>query len=174
MVGPFSEATIALKDGKYTTEPVETQFGWHIILKEGTREQTPPPFESVKEQLRPMLQRQKMQEFLDSLRKQAKVEVLLAKPAEQEKAAEAKPAETSESNSTEIVVEEVIIESDDKSTEIIAEEVIIEDAKTKAVEAIIEVEELIVDKTNKTAETIEEKAVETTDTATKAVDPVAK
>ena len=182
MVGPFSEATIALKDGKYTTEAVETQFGWHIILREGTREQTPPPFESVKEQIRPALQRQKMKAFLDDLRKQAKVEILLAKPAEQEKAVapETKPAEAtttseaSDDKSTEIVVEEVIVESVDKSTEIVAEEVIVEDAKTKAVEAIIEVEEVVVDKTNKTAETIEEKAVETTDTATKAVDAVAK
>ena len=124
-----------------------------------------------------MLQRQKMQEFLDGLRKQAKVEVLLANPAEQEKAVEAKPAETaeaSEEKATEVVVEEVIVESADKSTKIVAEEVIVEDAKTKAVEAVIEVEEVVVEKTNKTAETIEGKAVEATDTATKAVDAVAK
>ena len=81
MVAPFSEAVIALEDNKYTTEAVQTQFGWHVILREGSRAQTPPPFESVKEQIRPMLQRQKMQDFLTNLRKQATVEVLLKAPA---------------------------------------------------------------------------------------------
>ncbi len=77
MVPPFSEAVVALEDNKYTSEAVKTQFGWHVILREGSRAQTPPPFESVKEQIRPMLQRQKMQAFLDSLKNQAKIVILL-------------------------------------------------------------------------------------------------
>lgn len=81
MVAPFSEAVVALEDNKYTLAPVKTQFGYHVILKEGSRAQTPPPFESIKERIRPMLQRQKMQTFLEGLRNQAKVEVLLAAPA---------------------------------------------------------------------------------------------
>jgi len=163
MVGPFSEATIALEDGKYTTEPVQTKFGWHVILKEGTREQTPPPFESVKEQIRPALQRQKMQTFLDGLRSQAKVEILLEKPAKQEKPVtpEEKPAEATEATNDEVV-------------EIVVEEVIVEDEKTGAAEIAIQVEEVVVDETKKAAEkttgTIEEKSAETSDTATKAVD----
>ncbi len=80
MVVPFSEAVIALEDNKYTAEAIKTQFGWHVILREGSRAQTPPPFESVKEQIRPMLQRQKMQDFLSNLRKQATVEILLKSP----------------------------------------------------------------------------------------------
>lgn len=81
MVAPFSEAVIALEDNKFTLAPVKTQFGYHIILREGSRAQTPPPFESIKERIRPMLQRQKMQGFLEGLRQQAKVEILLAAPA---------------------------------------------------------------------------------------------
>jgi len=81
MVAPFSEAVIALEDNKFTLEPVQTQFGYHVILREGSRSQTPPPFESIKEQIRPMLQRQKLQEFLTGLRTKAKVEILLPKPA---------------------------------------------------------------------------------------------
>ncbi len=80
MVAPFSEAVMALEDNKFTLAPVKTQFGYHIILREGSRAQTPPPFESIKERIRPMLQRQKMQGFLEGLRKQAKVEVLLEAP----------------------------------------------------------------------------------------------
>ena len=81
MVAPFSEAVIAMEDNKFTLTPVKTQFGYHVILREGSRAQTPPPFESIKERIRPMLQRQKMQGFLDGLRNQAKIEVLLDAPA---------------------------------------------------------------------------------------------
>jgi peptidyl-prolyl cis-trans isomerase C len=77
MVKPFSDAVAELEKGKYTKKPVQTQFGWHVILREDSRAQTPPPFDSVKEQLKPFLQRKKVQTMLESLRKQAKVEVLV-------------------------------------------------------------------------------------------------
>lgn len=108
MVAPFSEAVVALEDNKFTTEPVQSQFGWHVILREGSREQTPPPFESVKKQLRPMLQRQKIQDFLESLRKQAKIEILL--PAEAETTND-KPAEAVKEVA---VTEEKTVETDAK------------------------------------------------------------
>ncbi len=79
MVAPFSEAVAKLEKGKYTKTPVQTQFGWHIILNEDSRKQTPPPLEAVKEQLTPMLQRQKIQAMVEGMRKQAKVEILLPK-----------------------------------------------------------------------------------------------
>ncbi|NOQ35388.1 MAG: peptidylprolyl isomerase [Methylococcaceae bacterium] len=78
MVEEFSKAVVALADSKFTTEPVKTQFGWHVILREEAREQTPPPFEAIKEQLRPALQQQKVQQMLEVLRKQAKVEILVS------------------------------------------------------------------------------------------------
>ena len=81
MVAPFSEAVIALENGKYTSEPVKTQFGWHVIIREDSRDQTPPSFESVKEQMRPAVQREKIQQYIDGLRKTAKVEVFTP-PAE--------------------------------------------------------------------------------------------
>lgn len=81
MVAPFSEAVANLEKGKYTKAPVQTQFGWHVILREDSREQTPPPFDSVKEQLKPMVQRAKIEAMLKSLRDSAKVEVLYTEPA---------------------------------------------------------------------------------------------
>ena len=75
MVAPFSEAVAALEKGKYTKEPVKTQFGYHVILKEDSRPLTPPPLEAVKEQLTPYLQRKKVQVMIETLRKQAKVEI---------------------------------------------------------------------------------------------------
>lgn len=85
MVPPFSEAVVALENGKFSKQPVQTQFGWHVILREESRALTPPPLDAVKEQIRPMLQRQKAQTMIENLRKGAKVEILMApepKPAE--------------------------------------------------------------------------------------------
>jgi peptidyl-prolyl cis-trans isomerase C len=84
MVAPFSEAVAALENGKYTKTPVQTQFGYHVILREGSRPQTPPPLDAVKDQLAPFLQRQKVEGMLKDLRSAAKVEVLL--PAEEKPA----------------------------------------------------------------------------------------
>lgn len=77
MVPPFSEAVAKLEKGNYTKAPVKTQFGWHIILLEDSRVQTPPPFEAIKAQLEPLVQRQKLTTYLDSLRKGAQVEILV-------------------------------------------------------------------------------------------------
>jgi peptidyl-prolyl cis-trans isomerase C len=99
MVAPFSEAVIALENGKYTKQPVQTQFGWHVILREDSRALTPPPLDAVKEQIRSMLQRQKAQTMMETLRKTAQVEVLLppeapatTEPAATESAPAAAPA----------------------------------------------------------------------------------
>jgi len=115
MVAPFSEATIALEDGKYSTEPVQTQFGWHIILREGSRKQTAPDFESVKEQIRPMLQRKKMQDFMTQLRQQAKVETFL--PAEPVKAKPIKTPQTEQVKKSEEAVKKLVEAAKKASTE---------------------------------------------------------
>ena len=97
MVAPFSEAVVALENGKYTKQPVQTQFGWHVVLREDSRALTPPPLDAVKEQIRSMLQREKVQTMIENLRKSAQVEILLppaveAKPAESEAKPAAEPA----------------------------------------------------------------------------------
>ena len=51
MVKPFSEAAAKLEKGSYSKEPVETQFGWHVILLEDVRETTPPEFDTIKDKL---------------------------------------------------------------------------------------------------------------------------
>ena len=78
MVEPFSKAVVALENGQFTKEPVKTQFGWHVILREDSRKQTPPPFDAIKEQLRPAMQQQKIQQMLDNLRKAGNVEILVS------------------------------------------------------------------------------------------------
>jgi peptidyl-prolyl cis-trans isomerase C len=83
MVPPFSEAVMALKNGETTKAPVQSQFGWHVIVREDSREQPAPPFEAVKDQLKSLIQTQKLQQHLADLQAKAKIENrIAAKPAE--------------------------------------------------------------------------------------------
>ncbi len=74
MVKPFADALQQLEVGKYTATPVESDFGWHIIKLEETRAATPPPYESVKPKLGPMVQQKKFEAYLKELVKVSKVE----------------------------------------------------------------------------------------------------
>ena len=68
MVAEFSQAVQALEDGAYSKTPVQTQFGWHVILREESRESAPPPFDSVRDALKQNVEGQKLQSYLESLR----------------------------------------------------------------------------------------------------------
>ena len=68
MVAPFSTAVAALEDGNYTLQPVQTQFGWHVILREDSRENQPPTFESVRDVINQQVQQKKFQAHLAELR----------------------------------------------------------------------------------------------------------
>ena len=71
MVKPFSDAVAALEDGKYTTEPVQTEFGWHVILREESRVNEAPPLESIRENIKQNVAQKKFQAHLDTLREDA-------------------------------------------------------------------------------------------------------
>jgi peptidyl-prolyl cis-trans isomerase C len=73
MVKPFSDAVKNLKKGE-VSPPVQTQYGWHVIQLEDTREAAPPPFDQVKAQLADGVNRKKLQAYVEDLKKQAKVE----------------------------------------------------------------------------------------------------
>ena len=75
MVKPFTEAVAAMKPGAYSTEPVQTQFGWHVILLEETRESDPPPFDDVKGELSAALQREALGGYIADLRNAAKLDL---------------------------------------------------------------------------------------------------
>jgi len=74
MVKPFADALKGLKKGEITQQPVETQFGWHIIQLEDTRDAPPPPFDQVKEQVKKIVVQKRLQAYLDDLKKTAKIE----------------------------------------------------------------------------------------------------
>jgi peptidyl-prolyl cis-trans isomerase C len=81
MVPAFSEAVAALADGETTKQPVQSQFGWHVIQREASRDQEPAPFDQVKDQLKNMMQAQKLQQHLAELRKAATIEMKIAPKA---------------------------------------------------------------------------------------------
>jgi len=72
-VSEFTEALVKLEKGK-TSEPVKSQFGWHIIRLDDVRQAQLPKIEEVKPQISQQLQQMKVTKFQDELRAKAKVE----------------------------------------------------------------------------------------------------
>src|SRR3989338_1021897 len=73
-VPAFANAMLNLKKGEYTKEPVQSQFGWHVIKLEDMRDLKAPTFEEVKPQLQQRLQQQSIKKAIDELRAKAKIE----------------------------------------------------------------------------------------------------
>ncbi len=69
----FGAALSSLKPGKYTTTPVKTDYGWHVIYVEANRPIQPPTFESVRDQLIKAIQDQIVSQRLGELQKEAKI-----------------------------------------------------------------------------------------------------
>src|SRR5690606_12953657 len=59
MVPEFEKAAFDIDVGSYGKEPVQTQFGWHVIKVEDKRARQPPAFDMVKEQVKQLLIRDK-------------------------------------------------------------------------------------------------------------------
>src|SRR5574340_16280 len=73
-VPEFANALLNLKKGEYTKEPVQSQFGWHVIKLDDTRELKAPSFEEIKPQLQQRLQQQAIKKSIEELRAKAKIE----------------------------------------------------------------------------------------------------
>lgn len=73
-VKPFSDAMIKLEKGKYTLAPVKSDFGWHVIQLDDTRDTKIPPFEEAKGQIAQQIQQGMIQKYMEELRAKAKIE----------------------------------------------------------------------------------------------------
>jgi peptidyl-prolyl cis-trans isomerase C len=80
MVPEFGAAVAKLEKGKFTTEPVKSQFGYHVIVLDDSRPITPPPFEPIKEQLKQQVQRNNLKAYFDDMKAKAKI-VVTGEPA---------------------------------------------------------------------------------------------
>ena len=71
----FSSAVQALAVGSYSAEPVQTEFGFHVILLEDTRKQEPPALEEIRDELATAAGRKRLDDYIQSLRESATVTV---------------------------------------------------------------------------------------------------
>lgn len=73
MVPPFDAAVQAMEVGAIS-EPVETQFGWHVILLNESRDVPPPSLDDVREELTAKLMQTVIGETIEAMRQAATVE----------------------------------------------------------------------------------------------------
>jgi peptidyl-prolyl cis-trans isomerase C len=75
MVPAFANAAFALQPGQYTKTPVQSQFGWHVILVEGRRTAPPPALADVQDQIRQSLADNAIQATLAAARSKVKITI---------------------------------------------------------------------------------------------------
>jgi peptidyl-prolyl cis-trans isomerase C len=75
MLKPFEDAAFGLKEGEISN-PVQTQFGWHIIKVEEKRTRPLPSFDQVKDTITSQLTQQKAKQTLKDLHGAAKIDVV--------------------------------------------------------------------------------------------------
>ncbi|MBL4843034.1 MAG: peptidylprolyl isomerase [Rhodospirillales bacterium] len=73
MVAPFAEAAFAMEPGTYSKEPVQTQFGWHVILVEEKKDGVQPTLEEIRQQMEAEVTQQAVQDLIEELRSNAEV-----------------------------------------------------------------------------------------------------
>ena len=80
MVPEFGAAVAKLEKGKFTQEPVKTQYGYHVIILDDTRPNpnTIPPLEQIKGGLTQQLQQQNLKKMLDEMKSKAKIDIVAA------------------------------------------------------------------------------------------------
>lgn len=74
MVDPFNDAILSMAKGD-VAGPIETQFGWHVIILRDIRETEPTPFEDMKDQLRGELSSKAIEAKITELKEKANIEI---------------------------------------------------------------------------------------------------
>ena len=75
MVPEFAAATAQLSNGSYTKEPVKTQFGWHVILREDSREVPKPDLATARPEIEAEIRQEHVAQMVRDIRAKADIEV---------------------------------------------------------------------------------------------------
>lgn len=83
MVPEFSAAVAKLEKGKFTEEPVKSNYGYHVILLDDIRPNTAsiPPLDQIKAGLSQKLQQENLKKLLDDIKAKAKIDIVATAPA---------------------------------------------------------------------------------------------
>ena len=95
MVPEFGTAVTKLAKGKFTEEPVKSQFGYHVILLEDSRAKAAPTLDQVKPMLQQKIAQQNLKKLFDDLKAKAKIEIVQAAVPAISSSKESKPVEQS-------------------------------------------------------------------------------
>jgi peptidyl-prolyl cis-trans isomerase C len=71
----FGNAVRGMAVGTYSTEPVQTEFGYHVILLEETRQQQPPAIDEIRDELASAAERKRLDDYIRMLRESATVTI---------------------------------------------------------------------------------------------------
>jgi len=81
MAPEFAAALAKLEKGKFTEEPVKSDYGYHVILLEDVKPIEAPPLDEVKVQLTQQIQQQNVRKQMETLKAAAKIEIAGSAPA---------------------------------------------------------------------------------------------
>lgn len=73
MPAPFAEAVVAMTVGSYSTQPVQTEFGFHVILLEDMRAGEPPALDEIRGEIAGAVERKRVEDYIKGLRDAATV-----------------------------------------------------------------------------------------------------
>lgn len=76
MVPEFEQAAFALDTGGHSSEPVQSQFGWHVIKVEDRRDTSPPPLSELEAEIRQNLVREKFETVMEGLKSKTTIEIV--------------------------------------------------------------------------------------------------
>ena len=71
----MAQALSEMKKGSYSKTPVQTNYGWHVLKLEDSRNMQPPPFEKVKPQIASAIRAQRLKDYVSNIRNKAKIEI---------------------------------------------------------------------------------------------------
>ncbi len=74
MVPPFADAVRAMEAGSFSDAPVQTRFGWHVILLEEKSDARAPGLDAVRADVTQIVEQQRIEGYLEELRAGAVVE----------------------------------------------------------------------------------------------------